>query len=415
MPVRPWVHPFVDISSRALNSQFLICLLSLMYDNFYNFTEKLTMGDNAPPVESDSWCRTTSGDKASTTFTWTIEDFWNRPENFGEYIKSSTFTITGPNDKVTNWELDLYPKRVSVEYMDGYIALYLLNKERNTEKAYFSLSILNERGQKEETVDFSTEEYISISKGGKQRVGCDNFISHEELKDNPHLLPSGNFTVVCDLTVYGSEATLSGSKFPDEKFATDNNSMKQMSEQFGELFGDEKFSDVKITCGEENFHCHRSILSVRSPVFKAMFQSDMVENISRIVEVKDIKPEVVKEMLHFIYTGAASTETVMDEIGKDLLGAADQYQLELLKKMCEEKLCSSLEVNNSVELLVLADLHNASKLRRMALRLVTRNMDTIVTTDVYKDLAKHHPDLTVEITQSLVQKAGINRKRDNRD
>ena len=142
----------------------------------------------------------------------------------------------------------------------------------------------------------------------------------------------------------------------------------------------------------------------------------MAENISRTVDIKDIKPKVVKEMLHFIYTGTISTESVMNYwMGKDLLGASDQYQLDLLKNKCEEKLCSSLEVNNSVELLVVADLHNASKLRRMALRLVARNMDTIVNTDVYKDLAKQHPDLTVEITQSLVQKAGIKRKRDNNE
>ena len=183
-----------------------------------------------------------------------------------------------------------------------------------------------------------------------------------------------------------------------------------MSEQLGKLFGDEKFSDIKITCGGEVFHCHRSILSVRSPVFEAMFQSDMVENISRTVDIKDIKPEVFKEMLHFIYTGVISTDSVMDEIGKDLLGAANQYQLDLLKNKCEEKLCSSLEVSNSVELLVLADLYQAPKLRRMALRLVARNMDTIVNTDVYGDFTKHHPALAVEITKALVQRAGFKRK-----
>ena len=104
----------------------------------------------------------------------------------------------------------------------------------------------------------------------------------------------------------------------------------------------------------------------------------------------------------------------MDEIGKDLLGAADQYQLDLLKNKCEEKLCSSLEVSNSVELLVLADLYQASKLRRMALRLVARNMDTLVDTDVYEDFTSRHPTLAVQITKALVQKAGINRKRDSK-
>ena len=174
-----------------------------------------------------------------------------------------------------------------------------------------------------------------------------------------------------------------------------------------------KFSDVKIVTGNEEFHCHRNILSGRSPVFEAMFQSDMVENTSRIVDMKDIKPEVVREMLHFIYTGVISNDDVMDEIGRDLLGAADQYQLDLLKNKCEEKLCSSLDVSNSVELLVLADLHQAPKLKRMALKLVAKNMDTIVNTDVYKDLISRHPALTLEITKALVQKAGMKRKRGN--
>ena len=211
--------------------------------------------------------------------------------------------------------------------------------------------------------------------------------------------------------MFGHEVILSGSKFPDERLALGDDYGKQMNEQIGKLFCDQKFSDVKISCGEEVFHCHRCILSVRSPVFEAMFQSEMRENLSQEVVIKDIRPDVVREMLHFIYNGATSTETVMDEIGKDLLSAADQYQLELLKNKCEEKLCSSLEVSNSVELLVLADLHHAFKMKNMALRLIAMNMDTIVNTDVYKDFARHHPDISVEITKLVMGRAGIKRKR----
>ena len=178
-----------------------------------------------------------------------------------------------------------------------------------------------------------------------------------------------------------------------------------MNEQIGKLFCDQKFSDVKITCGEEVFHCHRSILSVRSPVFDAMFQSEMLENRSQEVVIRDMKPDIVREMLHFIYNGATSTDTVLDSIGKDLLAAADQYQLDCLMNKCEEKLCSSLEVSNSLELLLLADRHHASKLRNMALKLVAKNMDSIVNTDVYKDFVKHHPDISVEITKLVAERA----------
>ena len=376
------------------------------------------MGDNAAPeVESDSWCRTTSGDKVSTTFTWTIEDFLSRPEKSGQSMQSSPFTVSGPNEQVTTWRLHMFPKGDEETYGTDHVALFISNFERTREKASLSLSILNETRQKTNSHHFSTEEYLRFTDSGKHSGGFVNFISKEKLQDNPDLLPFGNLTIVCDLTVYGPEATISGSKFPDRN---KNNALvdicgKQMNEQVGKLFGEESFSDVKITCGEEIFHCHRCILSVRSPVFAAMFHSDMTENISRTVNIKDIKPEVVKEMLHFIYNGATSTENVTDGLVKELLGAANQYQLNILKTICEEKLCSILEVSNSIELLVLADLYQAPKLRRMGLNLVTRNMDAIVNTDVYKEFNARHPSLTLEITKALVHKGGIKRKRNNND
>ena len=41
----------------------------------------------------------------------------------------------------------------------------------------------------------------------------------------------------------------------------------------------------------------------------------------------------------------------------ELLGAADQYQLDLLKCLCEEKLCSTTSLDNAVEHLVLGDMY----------------------------------------------------------
>ena len=230
----------------------------------------IIMGDNSPlEIESDSWCRTTSGDPASTTFTWTSEDFLSRPESFDESTVSSTFTVSGPNDKVTTWELEAYPRgeREAEEDEDeeapdsGDVPLYIRNAERTLEKAKFSFSILNGRHQKVNSWEISTEEYSKLSIGGKG-VGCGNFVSIKELKDNPGLLPGGSLSIVCDLTVYGPVTTISGSKFPDEKL-TPPSCGKEINDRIGKLLGEKKFSDVKITCGEEAFDCHRNILSVK--------------------------------------------------------------------------------------------------------------------------------------------------------
>ena len=108
------------------------------------------MGDNAAPViVSDNWCRTTNGEKASTTFTWTIEDFFDRPEKNDEFIKSSTFSINGPNDKVTSWELKLYPK--GDRGQSEFVSLYIMNKSFSSEKVMASASLLDVRGKKVRT------------------------------------------------------------------------------------------------------------------------------------------------------------------------------------------------------------------------------------------------------------------------
>ena len=75
-----------------------------------------------------------------------------------------------------------------------------------------------------------------------------------------------------------------------------------------------------------------------------MFKYDMEEKKSSRVEVKDCEPEVMAEMLRFIYTGR--TATSLDTMAADLLAAADKYALERLKvsrwsleRSCERLMC----------------------------------------------------------------------------
>ena len=62
-----------------------------------------------------------------------------------------------------------------------------------------------------------------------------------------------------------------------------------------------------------------------------MFLADMAEKNTQKVDVKDIAPEVLSEMLSFIYFGKIRT---LDKFATDLLAAADQYHLDQLKRAC---------------------------------------------------------------------------------
>ena len=64
-------------------------------------------------------------------------------------------------------------------------------------------------------------------------------------------------------------------------------------------------SDLTIKCGEETFQVHRIFLTSRSPVFKAMLDTEMVEAATGEILITDIDSPTLKEVIHFIYTGVS--------------------------------------------------------------------------------------------------------------
>ena len=127
----------------------------------------------------------------------------------------------------------------------------------------------------------------------------------------------------------------------------------------------------------------------------------MKEKKTNIVNIDDFKARVVTEMLNFIYTGNVTSEDTLSEIASELLVAADKYQLDLLKSICEEGLCSTLEATNCVEYLVLGDMYQTFNLKRMAMRLVVENVDSITESDVIKNLFKQKPELALEVMKAV--------------
>ena len=226
----------------------------------------------------------------------------------------------------------------------------------------------------------------------------------KHLLTNKELLPGGHLTVFCELTIYGKENKLAGSKHLEENPMLNLRSiqgLEQAREHFGKLFNSKEFSDVEIECDGKIFNCHQLILSTRSDVFRAMFQPNTKESITKKVNIDDFDPDVVGEMLKFIYTGVANEKVLKEKTG-ELLAAAEKYQLDFLKNICEAILCLALKVTNSIEYLVLGDMHRAAKLRRMALKMVARNMTSLVTTNEYQDLVKNYPTIVLEIPAAMV-------------
>merc|ERR1719481_303442 len=177
----------------------------------------------------------------------------------------------------------------------------------------------------------------------------------------------------------------------------------QLSQDFGLLFTSNEYADVTIVCDDKTFKCHKIILASRSPVFKTMFDADMKEKEAGSVEIKNMTPEVLENMLKYIYTSEAPD---IDALTQELLAAAEQYQLEKLKELCEAKLCSKVDVENCIEILILADLYQAPMLKETALKFVTNNIGKMNASEWKKTLIAY-PALFVEVMEMIIPKINL--------
>jgi speckle-type POZ protein len=171
-----------------------------------------------------------------------------------------------------------------------------------------------------------------------------------------------------------------------------------LSDDFCKLFESQDFADVILSASGQQLHAHKAVLSTRSPVFLAMFRHDMLETRSNRVEIEDIRYDVLREMVHFIYTGR--TPNLID-MACELLQAADKYALERLKVMCEDTLCLSLTTDNVADTLILADVHSAKQLKERCLSFIAERAKDIIHSDGWKKILQSHPELVGEAFRTL--------------
>jgi len=125
---------------------------------------------------------------------------------------------------------------------------------------------------------------------------------------------------------------------------------------------------------------HKFILSLRSPVFKAMFSVAMAEAASNEVTIPDFEPVVVKEFLKFLYTDSCDPEE-LELHGEMLLAIACKYQVSGLEVLCENHLIASLTVNSVAGILRLADMYAADQLKFRALHFIKHHAKAVVQTE----------------------------------
>lgn len=137
------------------------------------------------------------------------------------------------------------------------------------------------------------------------------------------------------------------------------------------------------------FKAHKCVLAARSPVFKAMFNYKLKENLTNQVVIEDCKPEVVRAMLKYIYTAYLPDEARL--IAFDLYIAAEKYFIESLKIKCREYLVENLSMDNCIQMYILAEMYNDSMLRKQSLKFINENIDKVTQNCEWNDFMTNYP------------------------
>ena len=111
------------------------------------------------------------------------------------------------------------------------------------------------------------------------------------------------------------------------------------------------------TVPTRSLRAHRSVLSLRSPVFKQMLDSDMVEGTSFIIMIDDVSSDIMSEVLIFIYSNTFSSNdiyNILNQYVEVLLYIGHKYEITGLVSVCEAYIIQTLNIENSIHMYKLA-------------------------------------------------------------
>ena len=179
-----------------------------------------------------------------------------------------------------------------------------------------------------------------------------------------------------------------------------------LHQHLGDLLLAEKGADVVFDVGGQTFAAHRCVLAARSPVFSAELFGVMKESDTGVVvRIDDMEAQVFKALLYFIYTDLFPNTAEQDEdvLSQHLLVAADRYNLERLKLLCEQKLCEYIDVGTVATILALAEQHHCHGLKKVCFDFLSSpaNLKAVVASDGFKHLSRSCPSVMEEVIGML--------------
>ncbi|KAL7303204.1 hypothetical protein TKK_0004406 [Trichogramma kaykai] len=351
--------------------------------------------------------------KDECSFTWTIADYGlisKRPE---VRLNSPIFCVNDCPDK--RFRLDYYPG--GRETSPNWASLHLVRMSPARDELTCECKLAVVVGDTTIASKEFVEVFASKDSGddtARDVWGFTKFTRIERIERAIAAAGNNMATIRCDVVVAKRlEKNLivqsGGSRDPSSSSTYAANGRKRQKieplARFDWIFLQARNSDVILRFPmqpqQQPVPAHKLVLAGASPVFRAMFSAEMLETQQNVVEMVDIRREIVVEMLRYVYTGSVQQKPPL-ECGAycELLAASDKYQIEPLKHVCEEKLGSLLSVENCIMVLNYAEKHGAPELRMDGVLYAKTHMAELVDSEPMK---QHASPFVLDIIRLLLR------------
>ncbi|XP_037418503.1 BTB/POZ and MATH domain-containing protein 1-like [Triticum dicoccoides] len=305
----------------------------------------------------------------------------------GERIKSRPFTLGGHR-----WYIVYHPNGSGQQYADCISLFLVLDEDVTTAvKAQHKFSFADE-------LTDQAPSFASVAvhnHNSQQRWGNAMFMKRADLEKSKHL-KDDCFTIRCDIVVISDYRAEDLPEETPPAFVTVAPS--DLHQHLGDLLNTEKGADVVFEVGGHTFAAHRCVLAARSPVFSAELFGGMKEgDTAGVVRIDEMEAQVFKALLCFAYTDSLPVTLKEDEdvMCQHLLVAADRYNMERLKSICEEKLCKYINAGTITNILTLAEQHHCEGLKKACLSFLSSpaNLRVLLDSDGFDHLSRSCPSV----------------------
>jgi len=231
--------------------------------------------------------------------------------------------------------------------------------------------------------------------------GWDKFRSHEEYKK---WVKKNQDVFKVEVTVSLHTKVNHGDDWkrsrPNLKIPKDLTSQETLPSLNKAIMKDESTADLTVICQSKTFRVHKNFLCAKSPVLRAMIQSDMEEGRKGEIKIPDIDENTLAAMFHYIYTG--ELELGEDVTVQNVAYAADKYNLSgWIALLCFKIGNDDISEGEVADLLLTANKHNSVELRQVALEKIRANRKILDTELFRKKMRKANSDIIIDLFNDL--------------